>query len=1824
MKRKLFPLRLKGRPNSKQLLALLLSLACVITCTVGAIIGFTFASAGGKLEVASPGAAGAHFGGGTLRAYLEENPFATPMLVDGDTLTLVLEAAGPTASGGGGGIEPGTCGCADAVLCGGDQCDFVCACEDAAFCGDGVCDGCPVCQEAVFCGDGVCDFVCVVCREYEWCGNVEFCHGDECENCVQAAFCGDGVCDGCPVCRDAVVCGDGACGFVCDTCKAAVFCGDGECGGCPDCVPAVPCDCEYSDCGGCDRCGCCGESGEETEAGTMNDVTLYAELPAHVRDYFIINSINTTPGAVLDSEDDGLGRGWKFELQLEGPLEEGMLLQLILTLTFDRGAYNAAPVTPEVLMDMLENIQASYCTEGEEHPVTQGFAYAPQVAYPTVDTEPDEELHAAMYASVTREGAPVAGKFVRAGDVILYEIVITNDGEEAILGLAVEAPIPAGTSFLQCVDGWEFLTSQPDESPLAWEIDLPVGSMTLSFEVNVEDLPSGFDHRSIEAYAMVADSRVDCDDLEQYANYQSIGDLYATLSALPGGGAVSAGWPIVYTIALTNVGDAALNDIPVRCTIPEGATLLSIDPMPADEPTDELHWIIDEIEPNETAILTFTVAVQELPGGSEGRTLTATAFFTYDGEAEIGTVTHTQSPARLVFAKRGDVGDADVAGVDVSQGDTITYTVNVTNEGGNPAYNINIFDALPYNLDYVLGSATGEGTPVELLPATIPPRTITCDVTAGGVTDEGVNRCGFNWTINQLLPGETAEVSFQARVTAIPEALSGRWFDNTAWVNGEDTNQVSCRQRGGPLDAEKYADPPHGAYVRTGDTILYTIRVENLSADPQYDVLIQDAVPEGTRFGDDFEPIVTIDGAALANEFPLPGDETEKSGLFNWSLEDRVVRFVVGEIPEGSIAEAAFRVEILDPVGESPQSTRGIDNTAQVQGRDTNTVTHIQALRDIAAVKSAFPADGATVYARRADGSGTRIAYSIQVTNTSGQTRDVEVEDTLPEGLVYVPGSMTDEEGVRGEADESGTALRWVVENLEPGESFTVQFKADVGQLPGSAGREFVNRALAGGYETNYVTHYQYASSLRTVKSADPAPGPVEEDELITYTIEVENTGDADEFDLPVFDGIPEGTEYVPDSALLTIGVWSTGDVTYDGESLTWVIPELGAGETALITFQVKVLPLPESIGMREISNRAQAGQGGQARMTNTVTHRQGGLDLTIEKSADKTRVAQGGTVTYTIAVNNNGSAAADIPVSDMIPDGMTYVPESATQDENIALQETAQDGAVTRLDWVIASLASKATAEITFRAKADSLTGGAQSKLVENVAEVNGVDTNIVTVEVYSHLLSAAPPGGSTVQVGDAITYKISLFNTFENDLPALQVVNALPAGTRFAIGSVTGIGNGAYIAATNRVEWNIEALPFGLTELTFQVEVLPAAAGGEIRNRALIYGYGDAAEETNEVFHPVALPGLFAEKAADIPSTTLLKPGNMLTYTITVWNNTDEAMEGIPVLDAIPAGTAYVAGSADNGGVYVAAAKAVRWTIDIDAQDSVELGFRVKVDDIDSGQVTIANKALYGAAGAAIPDIFTNAVTHTAAAEALPPLPGNPHVTVVKGADVPEGQVKAGQYITYTLRTENTGSAEATGIAVRDVLPAGVSFFGSPEGSYNAAKREISWAIPSLEAGKGKTLTFTVRVNVNLSEAPLSVKNKAFYIPGAWLEEKQTNEITHVVSASVILPPGLWTPGSGGIHIGAINIGSGNVGSGNTSIGNTSIGNISIGNSGNSNSGNSNSGGNGNIGGKGIPKTSEASALWAIVLTLGSGAVAAAAAAVLIRKKKALARMR
>jgi uncharacterized repeat protein (TIGR01451 family) len=85
---------------------------------------------------------------------------------------------------------------------------------------------------------------------------------------------------------------------------------------------------------------------------------------------------------------------------------------------------------------------------------------------------------------------------------------------------------------------------------------------------------------------------------------------------------------------------------------------------------------------------------------------------------------------------------------------------------------------------------------------------------------------------------------------------------------------------------------------------------------------------------------------------------------------------------------------------------------------------------------------------------------------------------------------------------------------------------------------------------------------------------------------------------------------------------------------------------------------------------------------------------ITLLKTADKQTAISGDTITYTLTYTNDGaSPATNITVSDPIPSGTTYIPNSATSSGQYNTTEN-------KLTWNIPTLAVGANSTATFQVK--------------------------------------------------------------------------------------------------------------------------------------------------------------------------------------------------------------------------------------------------------------------------------------------------------------------------------------------------------------------------------------------------------------------------------------------------------------------------------------------------------------------------------------------
>jgi len=206
--------------------------------------------------------------------------------------------------------------------------------------------------------------------------------------------------------------------------------------------------------------------------------------------------------------------------------------------------------------------------------------------------------------------------------------------------------------------------------------------------------------------------------------------------------------------------------------------------------------------------------------------------------------------------------------------------------------------------------------------------------------------------------------------------------------------------------------------------------------------------------------------------------------------------------------------------------------------------------------------------------------------------------------------------------------------------------------------------------------------------------------------------------------------------------------------------------------------------------------------------------------------------------------------------------------------------------------------------------------------------------------------------------------------------------------------------------------------------------------------------------------------------------QPGDVLRYTIQIYNNSADAVPGAWLIDDLPTGLSYVPGSLTvmpNLGSYGFAGDVLTWTYDMDPFRLVVLTFDVQATSALPDDDWITNTVEIVAPG--------QSFTRSASFERLA---GQLEAT----KSVFPTQARPGELLTYTVRLANTGDGTLGPLWMTDELPSEVSYVSNSLTATAGVARETGGVITWTNAlGPGSTVlmpseSVTVSFAVQISE--------------------------------------------------------------------------------------------------------------------------------------------
>ncbi|NRG34245.1 isopeptide-forming domain-containing fimbrial protein, partial [Niallia circulans] len=329
-------------------------------------------------------------------------------------------------------------------------------------------------------------------------------------------------------------------------------------------------------------------------------------------------------------------------------------------------------------------------------------------------------------------------------------------------------------------------------------------------------------------------------------------------------------------------------------------------------------------------------------------------------------------------------------------GDTIEYTIktrNTVSEG--VVKNLVISDTIPEGLEYIPGTLKVDGTVV----------TDNQDGDNGHSVDGKVAG-----QFGDVTDTEWHTVTFHAKVK---QGQAGKVIENKAAVDGdnidkpdEPTKEVEINTS--DMKLSKVADKK---VVHVGDIVTYTIEAENAETGAVWNGTIKDKLPANVEL---VSGSTELDGKALADKdvwnegqltvTPVTVKAGDKATItFQVKVLESALNTTVENIATGHDPD-----QPNDPIETPPTETEVVPSAGKLSSK-----------------KAVFNADGEAIDGQKVK-VGDQLTYKITAENIKEATtiiNNVKVIDDIPEGLSYVPGTLT----VNGEAKDDSAVNGQVV-----------------------------------------------------------------------------------------------------------------------------------------------------------------------------------------------------------------------------------------------------------------------------------------------------------------------------------------------------------------------------------------------------------------------------------------------------------------------------------------------------------------------------------------------------------------------------------------------------------------------------------------------------------------------------------------------------------------------------------------------------------------------------------------------------------------------------
>jgi len=631
------------------------------------------------------------------------------------------------------------------------------------------------------------------------------------------------------------------------------------------------------------------------------------------------------------------------------------------------------------------------------------------------------------------------------------------------------------------------------------------------------------------------------------------------------------GQNIVYTLLISNTGNANQNNLKIIDILPTGlvylsgsATLnnLAINNNQITTNSNQLNIDLGNMPANTSWNVKYQLSVSASAPLGQARNQASVISDTDSSSASLASVniykattppTPPVIPVKpLLLEKLANVSTAKV-------GESIRYTLKIKNTNSKNITSLNIEDTLPTGLNYKTGSAL------------LNDKSITADTSNG-----------LNFSLGSIPANAVWTLSYEV---IVENTISSRTLVNQASLTAKNSkaNSNTAKDTVNILDDEiiltKKAEKEK---VNVGETLEYAVTISNPALHDLENLVIRDTLPKGFIYQADS---AKINGQIVANN--------------NIDINNNILQVSVATLAKAKkitlsyivmVSDKAQSGNVINQVSASSDFASSETVTASVKVRTPSTINFL--IIDASGVDSIIPV---TSFDANQDGTKNDWQDISNITLVNGSNVTLTTEQPLVKAEEYSLSDPIVIEVIDLDQNENSDALENIIVTITiPGTS-----DQEVLQLTETALDSGIFRGVIQTTNNLTETHngvltikddtkinVTYRDEEDSTDSSATAALVVPETpltlskvadkntaaigELIRYTLSFKNTTG---FNLPlvkISDTLPNGFKYIPQSAILNGAKLEQG-INFNGRSLQFNLKDMPIGSLWTLEYVTKV-----------------------------------------------------------------------------------------------------------------------------------------------------------------------------------------------------------------------------------------------------------------------------------------------------------------------------------------------------------------------------------------------------------------------------------------------------------------------------------------------------------------------------------------------------------------------------------------------------------------------------------------------------------------------------